>query len=308
MNKSLQLILLFFIAMLFLGCVEKIKLSDLPIKERLVVNSTNLVNRPWSFEITKSNSWDAPYEVVENAEIKLYGSSGLLEIIEFRPNLNRYESLLLSPESFLSYQIRIETPDLGTVTASTYTPSQVLSVATAGIEITNNNTTFLEVDLTIADLDIEKNYYIVNGYSTIQKVDGSGFTKQTGRVRVNDSNAENQYITTTQLTNFRYLYVNDATASAPQFDNNFKLKFFLDINTTSSLAGTANYEAENKVYIIVYSVSESIYNYLFSSDRFLTSSGSSTANIEGSGVVIQTNIEDGLGVFGAFTTDTIQIR
>lgn len=128
--KAKQLIILSCISIvLFSACETTEKIDDFPLRpSRLVVNCFFTNDSIWEFQVSKSLSVldNADLSYVQNATVKLFKDSVLIETITELDNNALYSTTSSLPELGHEYSIEVSSPDFEkTLKAKEYSPNAV---------------------------------------------------------------------------------------------------------------------------------------------------------------------------------------
>lgn len=154
--------------LLFTSCEKYIDFDAEITQPKLVINGIINPDSTFNVHVSKSLSVidNADLSVVETATVEILDENGAVyETLVY--DFNGFYKGVLTPQLNESYSIEVTAPDYDLATASTNIPALVdlSSVDTLGVEDVNGYKE-LELTITFQDLPNERNYYILEVYST----------------------------------------------------------------------------------------------------------------------------------------------
>ena len=302
--KIYHLLIVSILLLSCFACETTEKIDDFPLRpSKLVVNCFFDSDSIWEFQVSKSLSVldNADIKLINNATIKLFKDSELIETITEQSDDGWYKSVNNLPEIGNDYSIEVTSPDFKSkLFATDYAP---VAIPVNNVSITITDSMFWDnynydnimystgnikgnFDITISDPVNTENYYQLSIFSfdTVYKYwDESSeyhITKRELSISSDDPSVENDRDYNSNLI-FTDLF----------FDGkNYKLKVdFEDWNART----------EKQYYIELVSFSKSGYLYRKSNDAYDQSQNDPFAEP----VMIYCNIENGYGIFSGYSTN-----
>ncbi len=141
--KTICLLLVVCISIfIFNACETTEKIDDFPLRpSQLVINCFFTQDSTWEFQVSKSLSVldNADLKFINNATIKLFKDSALIETITEQDADSWYRSDNNLPEMGAEYSIEVSSPDFGkTLLAKEYTP-QAVTVSNVSVVLTDSS-------------------------------------------------------------------------------------------------------------------------------------------------------------------------
>jgi len=303
---------------------ESVLFIELEESDRLIVVNGAISNDSIvSLQVSRTRHIldNAPLVPLENAEVKLYRGSSMLERLTYTGNAE-YRSVEFKPYAGVEYAIEVESPGYPVVTSMCMIPEPVriaaLDTFTSVVDLCTpyyqQTMKTMQIDLTVDDPPGVENYYMVDvegdlsyteWYDTTVMYIDSLYHKGEWHYYVNDS--------TYQLTNIvRYtdrisvgstdLIVEAITSDGILFSDQLidGKKYSVRFKTMTSNLASAD---SALVSFRLHSISESYYRYLKTRQKHYETRD----NYLAVPVIVYSNIESGTGFFGGFSTDVYTI-
>ncbi|MFY0673320.1 MAG: DUF4249 domain-containing protein [Bacteroidia bacterium] len=288
-----NLIYLTLILLIASSCQKTIEFDGEITESKLVVNS--IFNTEDTFRIQVSNSLslidDANLKFIKDATVKLYDDQDQLVSTPIHNSSGFYTDSEFKFQENKTYRIEVEKDGYKNVSATDQIPTQanVNAIDTQTVKSTDG---YEQVQVTVDFDDAEgKNYYMVEVkmeyYYKWDSFEYSGW--ETAYVGTIDPNVEGN-------NNTGEYYSDRLILSDNNFNGNkYKLRFNLD-----------KYIFQNdfrNVVVRFYSMSESVYNYFTSVERYENVQGNPFATP----VQVYSNVENGFGIFGGSSIYTFNL-
>lgn len=290
------------ITSLFVACTKELPFPDVEDSPLMVINSLFSPQEGITVHVSESChivNQDCALNYLSNAEVKLLDENGvLLSVLEHSED-GIYNAREVTIEHGKNYQLEVndKSSTLKNITCNTSVPMPV-KAKLIGLEeaIVGGRTTWA-LDVEIEDDPDVENYYMLEG--TFDIVGGShseyvsdinGYIEPHFQHFTDDPNAENSLLfTSIDFTEFglRAVYLSDRNFNGQKYTTRVGL-FDEDLVRHREVIGN----------IAVKSVSKDMFEYAVSLDEYRLLE----ANPFADPIQLYTNIEDGVGIFGGFTT------
>ena len=279
------------------SCEEDFILKREAFVPKIVVNSIFAEGKPWHVALSFSRDiLDKESEItpVENADVYVVRKTNGLEIPLKHEGNGIYTSYIYLPEADRNYELIVDVPGYETIKAKSNSPSrsEIVNVLSEVVEWEGAKKTKVNFEIK----DQNKNFYIWNLIVTSpSKPIDSSFTGNSHQL----VSSIKKYNAFQSVLNNTVLLSNDVESQGGYF------------STTSNVvveddSGNGNSEEDiefKKKYLRVLTVSEDMYAYYKSVDRFFNPDNqNSSLTFIGN---IHSNISNGLGIFAALHADTI---
>ena len=304
----------FCILLLVTSCQKDIQLDDGDFEPRLVINGIFNPDELWKIDISQSgnaldvNSYiekiDDAYVTVENLT-----TGEITELVHTSGHENKgvYFSTN-APQEFVNYKIVVEKEGLNTASAINQIPTEidVKFLDTSLIEIEGELA--LKIDFTINDNAGEDNFYVWDlVYTEENNNDQDGEDNDilpTYTDATLESVDDNTEILNDESNVQSKLFLTDGNFNGSNYSTTFLTHDENIVNSSNPSSSTGSTDLKLKLRVL--SVSQDLYNYLKSVEASYRSQNINTSNVNP--VDIESNIVDGLGIFGAYKMHLIDIE
>lgn len=297
------------ILLLITSCQKDIYLEYENFESNLVINGIFNPNDQWQVDISKSanlldvNSYiekiEDAYVTVENLETGL-----ITELVHTSNATNKgtYYSAF-RPREDASYRIIVEKDGFTTASAVDQIPTDidVVFLDTSLVEVEGELA--LKIDFKINDNASEENFYVWDLLYTQEEGNNNDILPSVTDATLEsvDDNAE----ILNEENNFQSkLFLRDDNFNGVEYNTSF-FTYNEEIVENSNPSSTET-ETDLKLQLRVLSVSKDLYNYLKSVEASYRSQNLNTSNINP--LDINSNVEGGLGIFGAYKMHLIDIE
>jgi hypothetical protein len=294
------------------ACEQVFNIEMPPHQSRLVVSSINGVDSLFYFTITKSRGITEPikpYELINNATIKIFNGDNLLEVIEGATSTSEYGNIYLSslarPIIKNKYRIDVSAPGYDQIVATDEAPSLV-RIKKVDLDLKNkikkDHNTYYQLSITFSDPPDEKNFYMAYAYFRI-----SYSYREEDEVREMDSyiGLESDDPLIKNENNIDSWYRSDLLFTDASFDGKQDVKLNLLFNSYSMRYWSNWYTIHSaEFYVILRSSSEALYKFT----RSQSLQRDAKDNPFAEPVKVFNNIPNGYGIFGFYANDIIKVE
>lgn len=288
--------LLLFCLVFCMSCQKDLNLDDESFNSQIVVNSLISPGSPWEVNLTRSKSIfqnDIDIEILD-AEVKVidYISGESFKLYHSANGI--YVSKGRSPQIAHEYELKVSAPELESVFAYTYVPTQINVAVEELVEQDIDGKKVINVNFEIIDNPDEENYYIWELVDKKLNFDVSFsdiFTEDSDNEFTHNFELE----TRNSFTNINFINNSDFN------ENTYSTTV---ISPTEVIGNGIDSEINTRsIYDLkIRSVSKDFYEYLRSFSQYSESNSSVSTPTE-----IQSNIFNGLGIFGAYSETIIKL-
>jgi hypothetical protein len=298
MKTSVKYFSLFCLIILSsISCKKEITYT-LPTTERkIVVNSFFSTERLMRVDVYSSSfvtDKNGTNFYLNNATVSVYGNGSLVEVL---PNIadGTYQSSVLFPQQGVNYTLEVVVPNMGTATSSVplLYPVPVLGFDSVGVVTDEWNQKSIKTHIKIKDNPDEENYY----HLTLWKYS----------YNYSYDEMENPILDSIPYTSYLYVTSNDPVFEA----GTDGILFFSDVLINGKeydLEVLINeYEFDNHtscILAVLEHISRDYYRYSVALPKHFDAED---LNMFMEAVIVQNNIENGVGIFGTSSqsTDTL---
>lgn len=272
-------------AIVFFSSCEKVIEFDIPEAEPLlVVNSFISNGEQASFQISSSKSYleSGELDLISGAQINLSGNGNVLEVLESEDDPGHYFSVDTIVD-FGTYEVTVSHPSFNMVSAST----ELLSSVSGNVEFISEDGGDLEYSLKFNDVTNSEDYYHI---IIIEENEEFGFSQVIG------------------FTSNDEVLISAGENSGIGEENYFYLNgFFKDIlfeDGQASIEFKINQPIEGSDYKVqLIRSNRDYFEYHQSIEAYYNSDGIFTQPVQ-----VYSNIENGIGVFGAFSLEELNLE
>lgn len=301
--KQLKIYIFLFGLASFYACEKEIDIS-IPDRERkIVINSLFTANEPLSVNLTKSLSILDRADIVylNDATVDLYTNNQFMEHLIFQSDGNYSGNILLQPA--IDYKIVVNrNGNIATANNSIPNPVNIISIDTGSIRLFDYD--YLQCLIEFEDPAEEVNYYML-----------SANEKHTDIYEYYDYDLDSLFVDTMEFSSSffesddiiieNWIYINE-NSYALFTDNLIDGKSY-SINIRFERGSNGYYDSgvdSSKIVFSLFSVSEAYFRYF----KTFALHRESYENPFAEPVQVFTNIENGLGVFAGFSSDSDSIQ
>ena len=310
MKKTLHVITLFSLFILFSTCEKEVQLDIDEVDSKLAILCNFSPDEPFILELTKSkaiNSTKLASNIINNADVQICVNNELMETILPQNNSSdantKYQSSVVLPKIKQVYTLKVEVDGLEPITATSSIPEAIeISHSTIGaitpFETDDDETEGYQVRLGVQfeDPANETNYYQISFH---QEVLTSEQAAQANNIEIS-SNDGYSLIDEDIISNFNLIdggiLFKDLTFNGTTKEFVFQPKFFYKPGVPPTTATPIN------IIIELRSVSEEYYKYYTSVYRQTSRENTPFSNP----TVIYSNIKNGYGVFAGYSKSTVK--
>jgi hypothetical protein len=293
-RKMKNFLYVLFLFALVSSCQKTIEFDGEVKDPKLVVNS--IFNTEDTFRVHISNSLSlvdgASLRFIKNATVKLYDENDALVSTPLHTQNGYYMDETFQFEENKQYRVEVERDGFNTITATDKIPATI-QVSNVDTQKVVSSEGFEQAQVTVEFDDPEgENFYMVEVrmeyYYKWDSFEYSGW--ETAYLNTLDPNIEGN-------TGTGAYYNDKLILKDNNFDgNNYKLRFNVD-----------QYLFENEyrnIEVRFYSLSESVFNYFTSVERYQNVQGNPFATP----VQVFSNVENGFGIFGGSSIFTYSLK
>ncbi len=291
--KNPFLAFVFILGIFFSACEEMTDVS-LPEEETLlVVNSFFNPDSEWAAHVTLSQDRlnNEDFRFVENATVEVWQGNSKVADLDYAAD-GFYRAANVRPRSGLTYELRVSAPDFPMVTASDAIPPRI-SIASVELDTLQGSSelgeTKLNFQVTVRDPGNARNYYLIQVYEQQEWGSFSQIFSSTDQA-ILESSANDDLETGEHY--FEAAIFDDELFNGTDYPLDISLSLFQH-----------NPESDG-VYIVLRSISEAYYRYWRTAD--LQSYFGENPFVEP--ILIYNNIENGIGIFAGFDSDTVRVE
>lgn len=281
------------------ACEEDFLLERSPFVPKVVVNSVFAEGKPWKVSLSYSRDiLDAASEIkpIVNADVYVVRKANGLEIPLRHEGNGIYAAYTYMPEADRHYELIVNVPGYPTIKAGSSSPSrsEIVNVISEVVELDGERKTVVNFEIR----DNNRNIYIWNLVSSTSQnpldtiVNGDP-SKLVGSIK--------KHANLQTLMNNSVILGNEAEAKGGYFStttNNYE-------NTVES-NDPGNSGGDKKKYLRVLTVSEDLYSYYKSVEKFIYAEPVNSSFSPA--IPVYSNIKNGLGIFAGYTEKYIEIK
>ncbi|MCG8326573.1 MAG: DUF4249 domain-containing protein [Chitinophagales bacterium] len=293
--KNRTCFFIFSISLFIFSCTKELPLPAIETQPRIVVNAAFSESKEWSVQVSKSTSIATPEQpsALSSASVFLKDASGnIIEELIHGSNGNYISANNTKPIIDQTYHIEVSANGFTTVDATGRLPHPVDFTIDQTTTTSFDGEIQFKVDFKISDDGSSSHYYIIESFVLIEEPSGE-IIKLQNELSLLDSRTDNASIGD-GTDRFSRIYLQDNTFNGQFYETEATLYSFIPEDIPSE-----NY----KVFMLVKSVEESLYNYFKSFDRFKLTGDEPFAEP----VQVYTNVNNGLGIFGGFSIKEIEL-
>lgn len=294
-----SIILFFSITFMLTACEEDFILQRSAFVPKVVVNSVFAEGKPWKVALSFSRDLldtQSRITTIENADVYVIRKANGLEIPLRHEGKGIYTSYTFMPEADRNYELVVNVPGYPEIRAKSTSPSrsEILNVFSEVVELKGEIKTVVNFEIR----DNNRNFYIWNLVSsTTQSPLDTIFTgdpsKLVGSVK--------KHANLQSVMNNSVILGNEAEAKGGYFSTTANN----DANQESGSGPDQESEVKKK-YLRVLTVSEDLYSYYKSVEKFIHSEPANSSITPFNRVY--SNINNGLGIFAGYTEKYIEIK
>jgi len=296
--------LLCTILLVLSSCQKDLNYSDDNYQAKLVVNAVFSPEDLWSIHLCRTNS------IFENRDIDLSVTDAVIRVEDLSDNTEiqfehkgdgHYRSIGFTPQPGHSYEIFVDSEKYGKVYSSTYVPS-VGEVSNINVETVQfKEQSVYKIDLEITDLPFQDNYYVWQVVAETEEDRSLKIFAENDISSIEDAIEENAPLTFNPKTKGEMVFSETETTSDSGGEQ-FNTSIFAVPPQSSAQASEGN-DVEFKIKLKLRAVSEDLFLHLKSLEELNLINSSNNQP-----TVVYSNIQDGYGIFGAFTEEIITIK
>lgn len=307
MKKTHIYLALFGIIFGLISCYKDVPIKLEDYEHKIVVNGVffndTLIKINLSKTVDYGYSTDSTLPAIKNAKVDLYKDGEFVE--QMTHLVDGFYQASIVAEAGHNYEVIVEAEDKiakGTVVV----PEKIETNGVKFIRYDENQYGNI-VELNFIDPNDEKNYYLVDAYyyDSLYYWNDTGGYDSVGLYKSSASVWFQEDISTGGVVNSPYFspYINGGVGFSDEIlgEENSKLKLVLNTYTY-----TENITEEDSltVYIRFYSINEDMFRFFISKEAYQNSIGNPLVEP----VNVYSNIENGIGILGAFTFTLDSVR
>jgi len=287
------------------SCAKDIDVSFEDFKPQLVINGIFTSGSFWEVNITNSRNIlnnTSSIADVKDAHVVVTDLNSLEETTLFYSEDRGAYTAEVNPGAFGSYKIEVDHPDYDSASARNDVPSKIEVVELDTSTVIFEGIETLRIDFNILDNKLEENFYV---WDLIESdCDASDILPSSDAdLYSDDSNSE--VINDRDLHAQSKIFIQDNNFNGTQYSTSF-----LSLSKRNANAGSIDpitgAPKEVKLQLRILTVSKELFEYLKSVETFYQSNNTNTSAVNP--VDIKSNVENGLGIFGAYELTLIDIN
>ena len=282
-------------SLVILSCETEIPLDQLDIPSKMVVNTAFQPDSNWKLHLSYSLPVGDTSEIkgLSKASINIRSGNGAtFSLLETSEGI--YESDVF-PQERTTYYLTIAHEGFATIKANDRVPLQIQATLVDTFMSMFLELPVLTTTLEIADSPEEENYYVIEAILHYKDSLDKKYSSSILLYPI-DELAENRNINGEDIT-YRRVFLKDNSFSGMNHPTRFHI--------VKPLFAQDNGNTPLRLNIHLRSVSQSLYEYLFSFEKLVLREQDLSL---GQPVQVSSNIEGGLGIFGAYTEQIFSIE
>ena len=287
------------------SCAKDIDVSFEDFKPQLVINGIFTSDSYWEVDITNSRNIlnnESSIDDVKDAHVVITDLNTLEETTLFYSEDRGAYTAEVNPAAYGSYKIEVDHPDFDSASARNDVPSkiEVVELDTSTVMFEGEET--LRIDFNILDNKLEDNFYV---WDLIQSDSDASDILPSSEADLYSDDSNSEVVNDRDLFGQSKIFIQDNNFNGTQYSTSF-LSLGNRYGNAENVDPITGNPKDVKLQLRILTVSKELFEYLKSVETFYQSNNTNTSSVNP--VDIKSNVENGLGIFGAYELTLIDIN